>query len=31
VRTCSAEAIAFTEMMLRLGRTPRSKLGTFTL
>jgi hypothetical protein len=26
-----AEAIAFTEMILRLGRTPRSKLRTYTL
>ena len=26
-----AQAIAFTEMILRLGRTPRSKLITYTL
>jgi hypothetical protein len=26
-----AEAIAFTEMILRLGRTPRDELGTFDL
>ena len=30
-RRLRAEAIAFTEMILRLGRTPADQLGTYTL